>query len=215
MAKYTNKTFCRFGADSDTKFKFLGGDGRSVPCIMCTPTYVRGPLSSHSSVLPPIKYGARDPFIDLCIGCARAGNDDKDGAGIQNSLFWCFRMIYAMLVCLSQAADSSVRTCRPLLQTGGTWSGKFTLMATTLSNTGQDQRNVVLCWKVGRYQYREVRTYSDAANPVRLTNNLATKLITTYVDSYYPSDYVVQNHPYFTVNQSLSLGQVSEFQSIE
>lgn len=32
MAKYTNKTFCRFGADSDTKFKFLGGDGRLVTC---------------------------------------------------------------------------------------------------------------------------------------------------------------------------------------
>lgn len=112
MAKYTNKTFCRFGADSDTKFKFLGGDGRSVPCIMCTPTYVRGPLSSHSSVLPPIKYGARDPFIELCIGCARAGNNDKDGAEIQNLLFWCFRMIYAMLVSLRRLTRVCARAGR-------------------------------------------------------------------------------------------------------
>lgn len=115
MAKYTNKTFCRFGANSDLSFKFLGGGGR------------------------------------------------------------------------------------PLEPSGGVWATKFTLMATTLSVNAADERNVVLCWKVGRYHYREVRTYTNGVNPLRLTGSMFTKLKTTYVDSYFPSDYTIPNHPYFNL----------------
>jgi hypothetical protein len=80
----------------------------------------------------------------------------------------------------------------------GTLTFRLLAKATFMSGTQVDEIPASLCWRLGKYAYRETRTYSDTVKPtITSPNALITRVSTSYVESYTPSDYIVPGHPYY------------------